>query len=61
MWRLHCYVTGPLYILAALYVALFALDIVPLNSGLFLLIVLGATCIALCLEAPFGRYKHKAS
>ena len=59
--RLHCYVTGPLYILAAVYVALFASDVVRLNSGLFLLIVLGASCIAVCLEAPFGRYKRKAS
>lgn len=59
--RLHCYVTGPLYVLAAVYTALFALGVVRLNSGLFLLIVLGVSCIALCLEAPFGRYKRKPS
>jgi len=57
--RLHCYFTGPLYILAALYVALSMFGIVRLNPGLFLLIVLGVSCAALVLETPFGRYKHK--
>ena len=57
--RLHCYFTGPLYILAALYVALSVLGIVPLNPGLFLLIVLGASCMAFLLEIPLGRYKRR--
>ena len=57
--RLHCYFTGPLYILAALYVALSTLGLVRLNPGLFLLIVFGASCVAVCLEMPFGRYKRK--
>src|SRR5216683_3115419 len=34
---------GPLYILAALYVALSMFGVVPLNPGLFLLIVLNTT------------------
>jgi len=54
--RLHCYFTGPLYILAALYVALSRFGAVPLNPGLFLLIVAGASCMAFVLEIPFGRY-----
>ncbi len=57
--RLHCYLTGPVYILAALYVALSLFGVIHLNPGLFLLIVLGASCLAVCLEAPFGRYKAK--
>src|SRR5262249_16343275 len=57
--RLHCYVTGPLYILAALSVALSKLGLVRLNPGPFVLIVLGASCIAVSLEMPFGRYKRK--
>jgi hypothetical protein len=57
--RLHCYFTGPLYILAALYAALSMFGIVPLNPGLFLLIVLGASCLAFVLEIPLGRYKRK--
>ena len=57
--RLHCYFTGPLYILSALYIVLYVLGIVPLNPSLFLLIVLGASCIAFVLEIPFGRYKRK--
>jgi len=57
--RLHRYFTGPLYILAALYVALSTLGLVRLNPGLFLLIVFGASCVAVCLEMPFGRYRRK--
>jgi hypothetical protein len=57
--RLHCYVLGPMYILAALYIALSLFGVIRLNPGIFLLIVLGASCIAVCLEIPFGRYKAK--
>ena len=57
--RLHCYLTGPLFILAVLYVALSVFGVVPLHPGLFLLIVLGASCLAVCLEMPFGRYRRK--
>jgi hypothetical protein len=57
--RLHCYFTGALNILSALYIVLYVLGIVPLNPSLFLLIVLGASCIAFVLEIPFGRYKRK--
>ena len=56
--RLHCYFTGPFYILAALYVALSIFGVFPLNPSLFLLMVLGVSCIAVTLEIPFGRYKR---
>jgi hypothetical protein len=55
--RIHCYVTGPLFLLAAVFVALSGLGVVSLHPGLFLLIVLGAGCLALCAEIPLGRYR----
>jgi len=55
--RIHCYVTGPLFLLAAAFVALSAFGIVPLHPGTFLLVVFGATCLALCAETPLGRYR----
>jgi hypothetical protein len=56
--RIHCYVTGPLFLLAAVFVALSAFGIVPLHPGVFLLVVFGATCLALCAEIPLGRYRE---
>ena len=35
--RMHCYFTGPLFILAAIFVALSGLGVVSLHPGLFLL------------------------
>ena len=41
--RLHCYVTGPLYLAAALYVVLSAFGlVVVLHPGLFLIVLLAA-------------------
>jgi len=57
--RTHCYVTGPLFLLAAVYVALSAFGIVPLHPGLFLLVVLGACCLAMCAEIPLGSYRGR--
>jgi hypothetical protein len=34
--RLHCYITGPAFVLAAIYVALAAASIVPMRSNPFL-------------------------
>jgi len=56
--RIHCYVTRPLFLLAAVFVALSALGIVALHPSLFLLIVLGACCLAQCAEIPLGRYRR---
>ena len=55
--RTHCYVTGPLFLLAALYVALSAFGIVSLHPGLFLLVVFGACSLAMCAEIPLGKYR----
>ena len=55
--RTHCYVTAPIFLLAAVYVSLSAFGIVPLHPGLFLLFVFGACCLAMCAEIPFGKYR----
>ncbi len=57
--RRHCYVTGPVYLLAALYVALSALNLAPMRPGVFLFVVLGITAVACLAEGPFGKYKRK--
>jgi len=58
--RLHCFVTGPTYLLAALYVALATADLVPLRPGIFLLAVLAITCLAFLAERPLGTYRKRA-
>jgi dienelactone hydrolase len=55
--RTHCYITGPLFFLAALFVALSALGVVALHPGLFLLVVFGACCLAQCAEIRLGKYR----
>ncbi|MGE5323667.1 MAG: hypothetical protein ACM3SW_12425 [Actinomycetota bacterium] len=56
--RWHCYFTGPLYILGALYLALALPDLVPLNAGLFWIVVLVVSCLSQCLEIPLGKYRR---
>ena len=55
--RVHCYITAPLFLLAAVFVALSALGIVSLHPDLFLIVVSGACCLAMCVEIPLGRYR----
>ncbi len=55
--RVHCYVTGPLSLLAAVYVALSAIHIVPMQQGMFLNIILAVAILACLAEIPFGRYR----
>lgn len=57
--RRHCYVTGPVYLLAAVYVALSALNLAPMRAGVFLFIVFGITAVACLAEGPFGKYTGK--
>lgn len=56
--RTHCYVTGPLFLLAALWVLLSAWGIVPLESGPLALVVFVICSLACCAETPFGRYRQ---
>ena len=55
--RVHCYVTGPLSLLAAVYVALSAFHVVPMRPGTFLNIILGVAVLACLAEIPFGKYR----
>jgi hypothetical protein len=58
--RVHCYITGPLFLLAAAYVALSELQVVPMKSGTFLDVVLILTALAFLAEFPLGKYRTKA-
>jgi len=55
--RLHCYVTGPLYLAAALYAMLSAFGVFMLHPGPFLIVVLALSCLAQCAEIPLGKYR----
>jgi uncharacterized protein len=58
--RLHCFVTGPVYLLAAIYTALAAFGLVPMRPNVFLLIVLAITICAFVAEWPLGTYRDKS-
>ncbi len=58
--RLHCYFTGPVFVLAAIYVALAAANVVPLRPGAFLLIMCAIAMLACLAEVPLGRYTKRA-
>jgi hypothetical protein len=57
--RVHCYFTGPLFLLAAVYVALAHFHWVPMNPGMFANVVLVMTALAYLAEFPLGRYAKK--
>lgn len=57
--RLHCYITGPIFLLAAVYVILAEGNIVPLRPNLFAIVVLGVAALACFAELPFGRYVRR--
>ncbi|MGB2640561.1 MAG: hypothetical protein WAN32_16545, partial [Candidatus Acidiferrum sp.] len=58
--RLHCYLTGPLFLLAAAYVAFAELRVVPMRAGMFVDVVSAAAVLACLVELPFGRYRRSA-
>lgn len=55
--RLHCYVTGPLYLLAALYLVGAAADALPFRMEIFLVLVFGTSLLAILAERKLGRYR----
>ena len=55
--RIHCYFTGPLYLLSAIYVVLAAVHLVPMNPNRFLGAVLLLTLLAYLAEFPLGKYR----
>lgn len=56
--RTHCYLTGPLYLAAALYLVVAGLGRVPLDEGAFLLVVFGLALAAVLSERVVGRYRE---
>jgi hypothetical protein len=56
----HCYVTGPLSLLAAVYVALSGFHLVPMQLGIFLDLILAVAVLACLAEISLGRYRKRA-
>jgi len=54
---MHCYFTGPLLLLAAVYVVLAEFHLVPMRAGIFLDVVILLTVLAFLAELPLGRYR----
>jgi hypothetical protein len=55
--RVHCYLTGPLFLLAALYVVLAEFHIVQMHPAILLDTVLVLTLLACLAEFPLGKYR----
>lgn len=55
--RVHCYFTGPLFFLAALYVVLAEFHIVQMHPAILLDTVLVLTLLAYLAEFPLGKYR----
>lgn len=53
--RVHCYLTGPLFLLGAVYVVLTEFHLVPMRPGIFLNVVLILT--VLCPTPINPRYR----
>ena len=58
--RVHCYVTGPLFLIAAVYVAFWGFHLVPMQPNIFLGCIVGAFLLARLAEIPLGKYKKGA-
>ena len=54
--RTHCYVTGPVFLLAALWSLLSAFGVVKMHANLLILAVVVVTLLAHVAEIPLGRY-----
>lgn len=57
--RLHCYITGPVFVLAAIYIALAVANVVPARPGVALLTVFAISILACLAELPLGRYRKR--
>src|SRR6266436_8298062 len=56
--RLHCYITGPVFLLAGDYVVLAEFSLLPMDGGIFLLAVLGITTLACLAELPLREIQE---
>lgn len=55
--RVHCYITGPLFLLAAVYAALSVVHLVPMQANIFLYSIVAVFVLARLAEIPLGRYR----
>ena len=58
--RVHCYITGPLYLLAAVATWLAGMEFVPLRASWIGGAVIGGTVLAYVPEWVRGRYVSRA-
>lgn len=57
--RVHCRVTGPLFLLCAIYLALVQLNVVPfIGNGPFVAAVMAVIALSFVAEAIVGAYVH---
>ena len=59
--RTHCYMTGPLFLLAAIWSLLSALRVVVLHPNILVLVVVAIVVLAHLAEIPLGRYRRARS
>jgi hypothetical protein len=52
--RLHCYITGPLFILSGLLVLLAGFDVISVQGTWVMVGVVAGTCLAYKIESLFG-------
>lgn len=57
--RLHCYLTGPVFLVAAGYVELAAAGVAPIRPGVFLLGLCAIAMLACLAEVPLGKYRKR--
>jgi hypothetical protein len=58
--RLHCYITGPLFLLSAFYLSTVELSLVPfMGNTWFLVVVLGTTALSFLAEMIFGKQVNR--
>lgn len=61
--RVHCYITGPFFLLMAIVTLLYGLGVVPLGGGgwnfLGLTVLIGFLALTFVPEIFFGRYRRR--
>ena len=63
--RMHCYLTGPFFLLMALVTLLYGLGVLPLGargwSGIGLIVLVGAIVLCCLPEMLWGKYRKMTS
>jgi hypothetical protein len=55
--RVHCYLTGPLFLLAGVYLVLAEIHLVPMHPAVLVDTVVVLTLLAYIAEFPLGKYR----